>query len=106
MAGGFYRALGALILGRKAKPALGSLAIINNVNLAAKGINLCSETFLHYSACTDISLNRDNFFIGTIMKKNLMAFIQMNENKILRRDDAFLPSYVSHEQGEEKERLE
>lgn len=106
MAGGFYRALGALILGRKAKPALGSLAIINRVNLEAKGINWCSEMILHYSACTDISLNRDTFFIETIMKKNLMAFIQINENIILRRGDVFLTSYVSHEQGEEKEKLE
>lgn len=43
MAGGFYRALGALIPGRKAKPASGSFAIINCMTLAAKGINLCSE---------------------------------------------------------------
>lgn len=40
------------------------------------------------------------------MKKNLMAFIQINENIILRRGDVFLTSYVSHEQGEEKEKLE
>lgn len=39
-AGGFYRALGALIPGRKAKPASGSFAIINCVTVAAKGINL------------------------------------------------------------------
>ena len=94
-------ALGALIRGRKAKPALGSLATINCVSLAAKGINLCSEMILNYSACTDTSLNRDLFFIETIMKKNLMAFLQINENRILRRNAAFLHSNLSHEQGEE-----
>ena len=64
MAGGFHRALGALLLGRKAKPELESLAIMNHVSLAAKGINLCSEVILHYSACTGISLNRDTFFFN------------------------------------------
>lgn len=40
------------------------------------------------------------------MKKNLMAFIQTNENQNVEERYAFLTSYVNCEQGEEKEKLE
>lgn len=68
---------GALLPGRKAKPALGSLAVINCVILAAKGINLPSEAIMYYyySACSELlALTGTYFLIETIIKKKLMIY--------------------------------
>ena len=106
MAGGFYKALGVFTPGKKPKPALGSLTIINSVTLEAKGINPCSQEAMHYSTCNALlaSVEICFFFNGNNYGKMLMTFIQMN-GRIWGRKYVFF-SYMCHGQGERKEKLE
>ena len=108
MAGGFYKALGVPTPGKKPKPALGSLTIINSVTLEAKGINPCSQEAMHYSTCTALLASVEIcfvlFFNGNYYGKMLMTFIQMNE-RIWGRKYVFF-SYMCHGQEERKEKLE